>query len=487
MPTVLDRCRHRRTRRRIMPVLVAATVAACARNPVTGQNQLSLISQSQEIAMGQQAAQEVAQSIGLVNDQKLQDYVQRVGAALAAKSERPQLPWTFRVVDDPTPNAFALPGGFIFVTRGMMDLMDSEAELATVVGHEIGHVTAKHSVTQMSRAQIAQLGLGIGMILSPGLQKYGDLANTGLSLLFLKYGRDAEYQADDLGFKYALGNNYDVREMPDVFASLKRVEAASQQSPLPTWLSTHPYPEDRIKRAEAHIAALDRPLTNARLGTAEYLSQIDRLVYGENPRNGFFQGSTFLQPDLRFTLSFPQGWKTQNSPQSVVAMSPRGDAAMQLTLAGGESPENAARQFLSQQGLQAGQTTRENINGIPAIASYFQAQTEQGVVRGLVIFMSYNGQTYQAIAYSPAERFANYERVFRQALGSFEPLNDPRALAVQPNRINIVRLPQAMTLAQFNQRYPSTIPIEDLALINQVEGGQTMIPAGALVKQVVVQ
>ena len=147
-------------------VSLALLLAACATNPVTGKSEISLISQDQEIQMGQQGAQQVVQEIGLVNNQALQNYVKQVGVSLASKSERPNLPWSFRVVDDPTPNAFALPGGFIFVTRGLLDLMNNEAELASVLGHEIGHVTAKHSVTQMSQQQLAQLGLGIGAILS---------------------------------------------------------------------------------------------------------------------------------------------------------------------------------------------------------------------------------------------------------------------------------------------------------------------------------
>jgi len=133
---------HRSTRW----IALSFMVAACATNPVTGKRELSLVSEQQEIQMGQEGAQQVAQEIGLINDQALQQYVQGIGAAIAAKSERPNLPWTFRVVDDPSPNAFALPGGFIFVTRGLLGLMNNEAELASVVGHEIGHVTARHSV-----------------------------------------------------------------------------------------------------------------------------------------------------------------------------------------------------------------------------------------------------------------------------------------------------------------------------------------------------
>ena len=173
----------------IAGVLTAAAVSACATNPVTGERQLALISESQEIAMGREAAQEAEASIGLVDDAGLQTYVKNIGAKLAASSERPALPWTFGVVDDPTPNAFALPGGFIYVTRGMMNLMDSEAELASVLGHEIGHVTARHAVTMISRQQLTQLGLGLGGVLFPDIGPATQALGAGMQLLFLRYGR----------------------------------------------------------------------------------------------------------------------------------------------------------------------------------------------------------------------------------------------------------------------------------------------------------
>jgi len=482
----------RRTRRALTTTALSALTAmtslagatGCARNPVTGQRELALVSEQQEIAMGQQAAQEVGQTIGLIKDDALQQYVQKVGASLAAESERPGLPWTFRVVDDPTPNAFALPGGFIFVTRGLMDLMNSEAELATVIGHEIGHVTARHSVQQISRAQLAQLGLGLGAVLSPTLARYGDLVGSGLQLLFLKYGRDDERQADELGFKYALQENYDVREMADVFAALQRESAAAGQSPLPTWLASHPDPGERIKNTERRLAALNRPLGNALSNERQYMQHVEGLVYGVNPRQGFFKGSSFIHPDLRFRLDFPSGWQAQNTSAAVVAVSQQQDAIIQLTLAQGD-PVTAARTFLSQQGVQAGRTFQQPINGVPAAGSYFQAQTEQGTIQGIVSYFSYGGQTYQLLSYAPAGRLEQYDAVFQHTVASFSPLTDPQLLNVQPRRVDVVTIERPMTLAEFAQRYPSAVPIEEIARINQLPDTNAQLPAGALVKRVI--
>lgn len=467
----------RRARAMAVVVLACGFAAACAVNPVTGRRQLALISESQEIQLGRESAQQVAQQLGLVPDSALQQYVQRIGADLARESERPALPWTFRVVDDPTPNAFALPGGFIFLTRGMMNLMDSEAELAAVLGHEIGHVTARHSVTQISRAQIAQLGLGVGSIFFPeAAQTFGGLAQTGTQLLLLRYGRDAERQADELGFRYALREGYQVREMDDIFATLLRIGETSGRSPLPSWLASHPSEPERIATAQARADTVTAsPLATRR---AEYLARIDGLVYGDDPRQGFFRDGVFLHPDLRFRIAFPPGWRTQNLPRSVNALAPQQDAILQLTQAEGAGAEDAARRFLSQQGIRPGQGGRQTVNGIPAVVSYFQAQTQQGIISGMVAFIDYGGQTYQVLAYTPAQVFGRYEQAFRQVIGSFGPVTDPDVLNVRPNRVDAVRTDRAMTLAEFNRRHPSVIPLPELAILNQVEGEATVLPAG---------
>jgi predicted Zn-dependent protease len=461
------------------------SLAGCATNPVTGERQLVLVSEAQEIQLGRQGVQQVEQTIGYVDNDALQAYVQRLGAQLAAAAERPDLPWTFRVVDDPTPNAFALPGGFIFFTRGMMNLMDSEAELITVLGHEIGHVTARHSVTQLTRGQLANLGLGVGGILFPELQPFGQVASAGLDLLFLKYGRGAERQADDLAFRYALEAGYDVGEADDIFLSLQRMGELEERSALPTWLSTHPAPEERVERFRQRQAELGARQDEPRLGRAEYLGMIDGLVYGENPRNGFFREGVFYHPDLRFRFAVPAQWQTQNLARAVLALSPQRDASVQLTLTADAEPAVALRQFLAQQGIQAGQARQQTINGIPAAIGSFQAQTQQGVIRGLVAYLRYGGATYQLVSYTPAAQYAQYDRLFQQIIGSFGPLTDPQILAVQPNRIDIVRLDRNLSLGEFNRIYPSVIPIERLALLNQVPNQDAALAAGTLVKRVV--
>ena len=457
----------------------------CARNPVTGKSELSLVSESQEIQMGQQGAKEVEQSIGFYKDAAVNAYVAGIGKRMAAESERPNLPWEFHVVDDAAVNAFAIPGGFIYVTRGLMASINNEAELAGVIGHEIAHVTHRHSVQQISKSQLAQLGLGIGSILSSDIAKFGQIAGAGLGLLFLKYGRDAENQADASGFRYALGENYDVREMPNVFATLGRLSAASGAGKLPEWLSTHPDPGNRIERLEKLIDTVPLDQRKLVVDREDYLRRIQGMTFGEDPRQGYFEGSTFYHPAMRFQLQFPQEWKNQNLPQAVVAVSPNQDAIVQLGLAGQTPPEQAARQFLSQQGVQAGNASTNRINGMPAASSYFQAQTEQGQIEGIVSFVSYGGQTFGLMGYTPAGKLSTYDRAFQQTIGSFSELRDASKINVQPARVELVKVPRQMTLEQFNSQYPSTAPIEELAIINELEGPSTVIPAGHMIKRVV--
>ncbi|HEX5831903.1 MAG TPA: M48 family metalloprotease [Gemmatimonadaceae bacterium] len=471
--------------RRAAVVGGALLLAACATNPVTGRRELALVSEQQEIAMGQEGAKQVEATMGLVQDQELQQYVERIGMRLAKGSQRPNLPWRFGVIDDPTPNAFALPGGPVYITRGMLSLMENEAQLATVLGHEIGHITARHSVQQLSQQQLAQFGLGIGSILSPTVAQFGNIAAQGLQLLFLKYGRDDERESDELGFKYALAQGYDVREAGDPFRALQRMGERQSASGIPSWLSTHPDPGERVATAERRAAAIQPPPTNAVVNEAGYLEQLRGLVYGANPRDGFFEGGNYYHPELRFHLRFPQGWKTQDTPEAVVAVSPQQDAILQLTLAPAKGAQQAAQQFFSQQGLQAGQVTRETVNGLPAVSGLFQAQTQQGTIQGLAVFLDYGGNTFQLLGYAPVQRFGTYESVFRGSASSFARLTDPAKLNVQPARMEIERLTQPTTLASYAARKPSAIGLEELAVINQVEDPNATLPAGTLVKRVV--
>ena len=422
---------------RLLAVAGITTAIACATNPVTGKRELALVSESQEIEMGRQGAAEVTAAIGLYPNATLQGYVNRIGLALAATTERPGLPWEFQVVDDASINAFALPGGFIFVTRGLLAHMTNEAELASVLGHESGHVSARHSVQQMSRQQVAAIGLGVGSVLSPAIAKYGQIAGAGLGLMFLKYGRDDETQSDQLGFRYALARGYDTREMISVFQMLQRAEQLGGGGRLPEWQSTHPDPGNRISAVQALVAAQSRDWSAMKVADAEFLRQIDGMVYGVNPRAGFFRGSLFLHPDLKFVFQFPDGWKTQNAADAVAAISPDQSALVELRGPQGTALD-AARIFFSPQGMVAGEYSRGTIAGNPVVSAEFTAPDGQGgSVRGIAAFFEYGAATWRTLAYSAAGRYDAWKSAFQQSINSFDRLTNPADLAVQPMRLRI--------------------------------------------------
>jgi predicted Zn-dependent protease len=443
-----------------------------------------LVSEGQEIGMGQQADPDIVGAYGLYPDSAIQVYARGIGERLAAQSERPSLPWTFRVLDDPVVNAFALPGGFNYITRGILVYFNSEAELVAVMGHELGHVTARHGAQQATQQQLAQVGLIAGTILVPKFEDFAGLAQAGLSLMFLKFSRGDETQADELGLRYMYRMGYDPREMPKVFAMLESVSQAEGGDRLPQWLSTHPNPENRLQHINALIAQLPQDFSGRLIRHNEYIQRLDGMTYGANPREGFFRDALYLHPDLRFQIQFPAGWKTSNQKSAVLAQSPQQDALMQLTAAGEATPVAALQTFLSQQGVTSGGISSTAVNGLPAAVASFQAATQQATVAGLVAAIQYNGSVYRLLGYAPQGSWANYQGAAQAWVRSFQPLTDPAALAVQPLRIQIMRADRAMTLAQFQQRYPSKVDLATVARINQLSTGASLT-AGQLLKRVV--
>ena len=361
--------------------------------------------------------------------------------------------------------------------------MNSEAQLAAVLGHEIGHVTAKHSVSRISRAQLTQFGLGVGYVLSEDLRRIGGLADTGVGLLFLKFGRDDENQSDELGFRYALGSGYDPREMVPVFETLDRVSAAGGEERLPQWMSTHPDPGNRVARTEERLRNATLPASGLRVGRDDYLGYLDGLTFGADPRLGYFKGPAFYHPKMAFRLAFPDGWKTNNGVNAVVGVSPQEDAAIELTLAGEEPPAAAAARFLAREGMAAGSTSTAAINDLSAAMAPFSYTSAQEVLAGRVAFIALDGKTFRILAYGSERGEERDRKAMHATLTSFRRLTDKAALAVQPAAMEVITIDRAMTVEEFNRRYPSTVPLETIALINgrlEVE----RVPKGTRLKRV---
>jgi len=464
--------------------LIAGAVSTCATNPATGGHMFSLISEGQEIEMGREADASIVAQMGLVDDSAVQRYVSDLGLRLARASERPNLPWTFRVVDDPVINAFALPGGYIYITRGILAHFNSEAELASVLGHEIGHVTARHSVQQISKQQLGQIGLGVAQIAAPRLGQFLGVAAAGLELLFLKFSRDDENQADELGLRYMRRGGYEPREMVQVYVMLQRVGAASGSARIPDWQSTHPNPVDRQERINRQVAAIPPDSMGGAVRRPEFLRQVDGIVFGDNPREGYFKESQFFHPDLRFQLTFPAGWKTFNTRQVVAAQRPQEDAQIVLTAGPGATPDSAANAFFGHQAV-SGRPQRQQIHGLTAVGGPFTAQTQSGqVVSGAAAFIAHRGLVYEIIGIATQSAWRTQEGAVTATLQSFAPLTDATILAVQPNRLDVVRVDRDATLADFARRYPGPVSLSALALMNNVDSTATL-SRNSLAKRVV--
>ena len=461
-------------------VVVAGFVAltACTLNPATGQRQLTLISEAQEVAMGRQAEPQVLASFGEYPDEEWQTYVNGLGQQLAAASERPHLPWAFHILDDPLVNAFAYPGGYIYVTRGILSHFNSEAELVSVLGHEIGHVTARHSVEKMRQQQLAQLGLGVAAAASEDFRPYAGYAAAGLQVLFLKFSRDDERQSDDLGLRYMTRAGYDPEEMPNVFRTFDRMQDASGGGQVPDWQSTHPNPADRVGRIEAQIVQLPPEMRDGKVGRDSYFRRLEGMTFGENPREGYSVGSVFYHPDMAFRMAFPNGWTIVNQRRAAGAISPDQDALVVLTLAGENTIVDAVRAFFEPKNVQPGGRWRDSFYNFNATGS------DGSNLRGVVGFIKHRDVVFQLIAYAGRDDFSQYGNAMRRSLASFGELRNRRFLDVQPARVEIVELPRSMSFSDFVQRYPSNAKTAKVAILNGVDEDQNL-EKGRLMKRIV--
>ena len=469
--------------------LALTLIQACATNPVTGKKQISFISEQQEIQMGQSYDPQVVAEMGVYDNPKLQAFLNEKGQAMAARSHRPNLPWTFRLVDSDVVNAFAVPGGFVYFTRGIMAHFNNEAQFAGVLGHEIGHVTARHTVQQQSKQQLYGGLAVVGMVLSPELASQGQSVMQGMQLLFLKFGRDAEEQSDKLGVEHSTMIGYDAREMAGFFSTLDRLSGGSENR-APTFLSTHPDPlnrEARVQELALEYQAQD-PKTNYDVGRDNYLRMIDGMMYGEDPNQGYVENSSFYHPQLRFTFNIAQNWRLINSPSQVQIVSPDQKAVMQMVLANGTDQAAAASQFEQETRIQVAQRSNQSINGLPAttIIGDITQQSQDGQqtqkIRVIASFISHGGNVYMLAGMSLPNDFNAYQRNFEYTIGSFAQLTDQSKLNRQPERIRIVTNSRSQTLQQALQG--AGIPQDRLlefSVLNGMELNETL-PAGMLFK-----
>jgi predicted Zn-dependent protease len=467
--------------------LLLLFVTSCVVNPITGRKDLMLLSEDQEIAMGASSDPQITTFFGLYDDDKLQGFIDDKGSQMAALSHRPNLNYDFKILDSPVVNAFAVPGGYVYFTRGIMAHFNNEAEFAGVLGHEIGHITARHSARQYSSQMLAQLGVAVGMAVSKDFREYSDIALQGLSLLFLKYSRDHESESDILGVEYSSKLGYDARQMAGFFETLHRMSAGSGAANLPTFLSTHPHPLDRqghvqqLAQGWQQQLGLDDPLVNRN----SYLTMIDGLVYGEDPKQGYVDQHVFYHPVLRFQYPIPEGWDYSNTTTQVQMAPQGGNALLILTLAPQSDLRSAAEAFIQQHKLQLIDAYDARVGDLPAIELYadqIQEQQGQSTVRMVSYFIQYDNRIYQFIGLTALKDFNDHLPVFHKSIINFKALNDPARINVKPDRIRIRRVSGNTTLGDALRSFGARQEqLEELAVLNGMQL-EEKLQAGSMIK-----
>jgi predicted Zn-dependent protease len=463
---------------------------SCSRNPVTGKRELMLMSTEQEVAMGKEADPQIVATFGLYDDPELQKFIEEKGQKMAAISHRKDLQYSFKVVDSPVVNAFAVPGGYVYFTRGIMAHFNNEAEFAGVLGHEIGHITARHTAAQQSKAMLAQFGLAVGTMVSPELAQFGELASAGVGLLFFKFGRDDERQSDELGVEYSTTIGYDSQEMADFFQTLQRVSANEGASALPTFLSTHPSPAERFETVSQLAAEWKTklPKDEYEVGRDSYLRMIDGLTYGEDPRQGFFEEGKFFHPELKFQFNVPANWAKQNTPQAVQMAPEDGKALITFTLAPGNSLDEAARSTMEKYGLNMVDSRQETVNGSQALVVIAdqpeQPDQQRPAIRTLTYYIQYDGRIYSIMGISTSADHGKYAPTFTQVSRSFAPLTDAEKLNRQPEKVVIKEVAQQKSLRQaLKDLQMPEARLEELAILNGM-GLDDMVAKNTLIKTV---
>ena len=460
--------------------------------PATGERRYLGYTWQQETDIGKQASKEVTSLFGVYGDANLARYVTEVGNRVLATSHlrRPgadeqvrATPVTFTVLDSPVINAMALPGGYIYVTRGMLAHLNNEDQLATVIAHEIGHVAARHAARQAWQQQIGQGLLLGGAVLSQGLGlPAGNILNFGgmaAQLFLLRYSREDELEADRLGVEYAMAAGYDSREVIGLFQTLDRMQEKEGQS-MPSFLATHPNPGDRIQRIrELTNAARDSRTSNP---DTRYIHAVEGLVLGEDPRQGFVQDNVFYHPDLGFRFPIPRGFKAVNQPSQVVMVEGQNRAVLGFTGTAESSAEAAAAKLLSQRGLRVLERGSTRINGFPAVGVLAEAQTQNGqIVTLTTYFIEYRGKVYQFIGYAPQQLFGSFQSAFLQTIRGFAEIQDSRILARQPVRLTLLQVSRS---APFRELIPRALPApftpEEAAILNEVDLNQEISPGKIL-------
>ena len=467
-----------------LAIILAITIS-CATNPVTGDREFMLVSEQQEISMGKEYDPQVVATYGVYDDAEIAAYISDIGQRIATVSDRPGLAYEFKVLDSPVINAFAVPGGYVYFTRGILAYLNNEAEVVGVMGHEVGHIAARHSAKQISQQQIATIGLGVGSILSEDVAKYAGLAQAGLGLLFLRFGRDAERQSDQLGVDYSTKLGYDATEMANFFGTLDKM-SGGESGGLPGWFSTHPAPDERVQNVTrmAQEQQAKHPAANYEVNREKYLRKIDGLIFGDDPRQGYAEEGFFYHPELKFQFPVPADWQVVNTPSQVQIANSDQNAVILFQLAQQNTTRAAADNFVTQANAQKVSDDAMRVHSLNAVRLVSDVNSNDGVLRVVSYFIEYEGRVYLFHGLSNKLNFSRYGDTMENCMRGFNRLTNPQKINVEPNRIRIKTVAKTGTLESTLQSFGVAADKMELhSLLNGMELTST-VSANSLIKVV---
>jgi predicted Zn-dependent protease len=467
-------------------------------SPVTGTKRAYAYSWQQEVELGRDVDSEIIAQFGLYDDPEVSEYFTEVSSVILENSHmrREDTPekfrnteFTFRVLDSPVVNAFALPGGYVYVTRGLMAHLNNEAQLAVVIGHEIGHVAARHASQRGLQQAIGQAVVVGGAIIGQEFlgmsgENILNLSGQAAQLLFLSYSRDHERESDRLGVEYAAMTGYNAAEGAEFFTSLKRLSDKSGGG-VPNLLSSHPDPGEREKTIpekaeEWRQKGYDQTILNKE----EYMQLLEGMVFGENPRNGFERDSQFYHPNLEFQFPVPAGWNLINQPSQVVMVSPeqKGVSIFRID-SESESARESVQNFLTSNEIETdSQRSMQSSGRYEAYEADFTIQQESQTLGVHLFAVEYEGSVYTFLSYSAESDFTEYLPIFRETATDFNRLTDQAILNINPVTIDVIRTSNEVV---FNTLLPRELPMNidevEVAILNQVQLDD-VIPAGTLIK-----
>jgi len=479
--------------RRVPPHLAAclallATACSTGVNPATGRREVVLMSTQEEKKIDETQAREVEAQLGLVRDPELLAYLDAIGQALAAHSPRRDVNYHFEIVEMEEPNAFALPGGHIFVSRGLLVVANSEAEIANVLGHEIGHVAARHAAQQDAHVKTLGLASLLSDLMSGGEQESSD--NERISGSFVaRYARNQEREADRIGLELATEAGVDPSGLGGFLRTLDQLSRLQQGFSMPqTYFATHPAAQERMIEASARAQEHEwrseraplrewqpgRPVAKSR---AEFLAHLEGIAVGRPASEGVFDGERFLHADLGFMVQFPSGWRLTNMSSQVVGISPKRDAVALLQLdSPGEDPAAAARAYAMREGFPIGDAISLRVGGLPAFRARALVPTSFGRIPAEITWVAHQGMIYRLIAGMQPGSLRSYEGVFRKFSHSFRALGPEDRARISELRLRIATARPGETLVELSERTRNEWDPTYTAVVNGFAPGALLAP-----------